>query len=424
MDRGIPLDSRGSGPTEFVPRRARLHDLLRSTGEETPSQRRLLARVSICFVLAGLVWSAAYFLLGVPLAGSIPFAYGVTSLVSLFIFQRTGNYAAFRTSQLLLILLLPFLLMIVLGGFVNSSAVILWSLVCPMGALVFSTPRAAIRWFLAFALLVTVSGALQPLLRAEQSLPASTVVIFFVLNIVTVSAIAFFMLYTFIIRLSIENAKSERLLLNVLPKEVAAILKDNQRTIAEHFDWATILFADMVGFTPLASALTPVQTVDLLNEVFSAFDVLAEKYGIEKIRTIGDSYMAAAGVPQPRVDHASAVARLALEFRDWVDHSRRDGRDLSFRIGINSGPVVAGVIGRKKFQYDLWGDAVNMASRMESQGAAGKIQITEATYELIKDDFVCEKRGVIAIKGKGEMTTWYLLADRQKNEEPAAPIPS
>ncbi len=388
-------------------------DALQTSDADSHSQQLLFATLSLWFILAGALWGVAYLFLGEPIAASIPLGYAFISLVSLFVFRHTHNYQFFRASQFLLILLLPFLLMIVLGGFINSSAVIIWSLICPLGALVFSGPRSAVRWFLGFAGLVALSGFLQPLVRTGNNLSPAVIVIFFVLNIVTVSGIAFFMLHYFILRLNAEHAKSERLLLNVLPKEIANILKDNDQTIAEHFDWASILFADMVGFTPLSAAMSPVEMVDLLNEVFTYFDSLAEKYGVEKIRTIGDSYMVAAGVPRPRPDHAQALAHMALDMCAYIDRLSDTHKGLSFRIGINSGPVVAGVIGRKKFQYDLWGDAVNTASRMESHGTAGKIQITQTTYELLKDEFVCEPRGTIPVKGKGEMATWYLLGHQK-----------
>jgi adenylate cyclase len=398
----------------FIARLSRI-DVLQAADGDSQSQQFLFSTLSLSFILAGALWGVAYLFLGEPIAASIPLGYAIVSLVSLVIFQRSHNYPFFRTSQFVLILFLPFLLMLVLGGFVNSSAVIIWSLLCPLGALVFSGPRSAVRWFLGFAGLVALSGLLQPLVHLGNNLSSTTVVIFFVLNIVTVSGIAFFMLHYFILRLNAEHAKSERLLLNVLPKEIARVLKDHDQTIAEHFAWASILFADMVGFTPLSAAMSPVEMVDLLNDVFTYFDSLAEKYGVEKIRTIGDSYMVAAGVPCPRADHAQALAHMALDMCAYVARLSETQKGLSFRIGINSGPVVAGVIGRKKFQYDLWGDAVNTASRMESHGTAGKIQISEATYDLLKDEFECEPRGTIPVKGKGEMATWYLLSNQKAN---------
>ncbi|HEY6368757.1 MAG TPA: adenylate/guanylate cyclase domain-containing protein, partial [Candidatus Binatia bacterium] len=205
--------------------------------------------------------------------------------------------------------------------------------------------------------------------------------------------------------------RSEALLLNILPKDIVSILKRESRTIADHFEGASILFADVVDFTPMSEKMSPTELVDLLNEIFSYFDNLVEKYDVEKIKTIGDCYMVASGVPRPRPDHAHVLARLALDMRQFVNQSKFGAHKISLRIGINSGPVVAGVIGRKKFIYDLWGDAVNTASRMESHGSNGTIQITRATYELIKGDFVCEPRGTVYVKGKGEMEAWHIYRD-------------
>ena len=207
-----------------------------------------------------------------------------------------------------------------------------------------------------------------------------------------------------------EQVKSENLLLNVLPKEIAPILKEDKGTIAERFDAVSILFADLVGFTPLSTEIAPEDMVDLLNEIFSYFDTLVEKFGLEKIRTIGDNYMIASGVPVPREDHAYALASQALEMREYLEAlPQQYGRKIMFRIGMNSGSVVGGVIGKQKFHYDVWGDAVNLASRMESQGVAGMIQVTNRTRELIKDQFIFEPRGEIDIKGKGLVKTWFLV---------------
>ena len=389
--------------------------------EELRLQKALLLGGSFMFILAGALWGLIYMAFGEWLAASIPMGYAIVSLCSVILFGWTRRYGLFRFSQLVLILLLPFLLMVALGGFINSSAVVLWSLICPFGALLFDEPRLAPRWFLAFVGLVVLSGALQPYVRLTNNLPHPLIILFFVLNISAVSGIAFTLLYSFVRQkdvafglLRLEQEKSDNLLLNILPREVAAVLKNGSRTIAEHYDGASVLFADMVGFTPLTAQMQPRELVDLLNHVFSYFDSLVDKYGLEKIRTIGDSYMVASGVPTPRQDHAQALAQMALDIRDYL---RRDPlcvtQNLDFRIGIDSGPVVAGVIGRKKFIYDLWGDVVNTASRMESHGTPGKIQITRSTYDLISDQFLCERRGMVPVKGKGDMETWYLLARRE-----------
>lgn len=210
-----------------------------------------------------------------------------------------------------------------------------------------------------------------------------------------------------------EQAKSERLLLNILPELIAQRLKDRDEPISDGFSEVTVLFADIVGFTPLSEHLPPQDVVALLNDIFSRFDELTEKHGLEKIKTIGDAYMAVSGLPVPNENHAEVVAETALDMVEELSHfNKRTGKSLDIRIGINSGPVVAGVIGKKKFIYDLWGDTVNTASRMESHGVAGKIQVTEATYNRLCEKYEFEERGVIRVKGKGEMQTFFLKGRR------------
>jgi len=210
-----------------------------------------------------------------------------------------------------------------------------------------------------------------------------------------------------------EQQKSEQLLLNILPEAIVTQLKQFQGSLAERFDEATVLFADIVNFTPLAAQCSPLELVNLLNQIFSAFDRLAEKYHLEKIKTIGDAYMVVGGVPVMHDNHAAAVADMALEMQTVIQDFRREGqRPLQLRIGINTGTVVAGVIGIKKFSYDLWGDTVNVASRMESQGTPGKIQVTEATHGKLASMFQFEPAHELEVKGKGRMKTYYLLARR------------
>jgi class 3 adenylate cyclase len=243
-----------------------------------------------------------------------------------------------------------------------------------------------------------------------------------------------------------EQEKSERLLLNILPQPVADRLKQSPEVIAERFEEVTVLFADIVGFTALSARISPEELVNLLNDIFSRFDGLADKYGLEKIKTIGDAYMAVAGLPMPRPDHAAAAAEMALEMLHEI--AAVANGQLQVRIGLHTGPVVAGVIGKKKFSYDLWGNTVNTASRMESHGLAGQIQVTQATYEALQPGcatpgppflpprggeeggdpregeeggrpgykFLCEPRGKIQVKGQGELTT-YLLIDKQIKRE-------
>jgi len=203
--------------------------------------------------------------------------------------------------------------------------------------------------------------------------------------------------------------QSDDLLHNILPDEIATRLKTDTSMIADDFPQASVLFADVVGFTPMSSTMTPPQLVGLLNSVFTKFDEFAEELGCEKIKTIGDEYMVAAGVPVPRPDHAEAIAELALRIRDHMANHDFEGRRLEMRIGIHSGPVVAGIIGTHKFCYDLWGDTVNTASRMESGGIPGQIQATPDMYELLQcNGYRFEPRGTIDVKGKGPMNTWLL----------------
>ncbi len=217
-------------------------------------------------------------------------------------------------------------------------------------------------------------------------------------------------------QLSKEQEKSERLLLNILPESIAEQLKQGHSNIADGFAEVTILFADIVNFTQLSERVSPTELLKFLNEIFTGFDRLTEQHGLEKIKTIGDAYMVVGGIPIPRSDHAEAVAEMALDMQQEVARfNAKHSTALSIRIGINTGPVVAGVIGTKKFIYDLWGDAVNTASRMESHGLPGYIQVTESTYERLRDKYLFKERGVIDVKGKGEMTTYLLTARKVQN---------
>ncbi|MBD1887471.1 adenylate/guanylate cyclase domain-containing protein [Microcoleus vaginatus] len=211
-----------------------------------------------------------------------------------------------------------------------------------------------------------------------------------------------------------EKEKSEQLLLNILPAEIAERLMRTNESPAEHFEEATILFADIVGFTSISARIEPLQLVAGLNQIFSAFDQLTEKYGLEKIKTIGDAYMVVGGLPASRPDHCEAIANMALDMKAYMENVKNIfGESLQIRIGINTGPVIAGVIGIKKFIYDLWGDAVNIASRMESHGKPGYIQVTDATYLKLQNKYLLEPRGTIEVKGRGEMMTYWLLGRRE-----------
>jgi guanylate cyclase len=365
---------------------------------------------------SSLVWGTLYLALGSPV-GYVPFLYFAVSLVGIAIFARTRDVAFLLRVELADILLAPTLPMAPLGGFLSSGGVGLWGILAPLGALVFGGVRDGVRWFAAFVVVFLGSGLAGEAWRGLPLTPAWFNTTMLALNVVVASVIVFTLLANFatqrgeaLAALRTEQDKAENLLLNILPRSIAEKLKADTQTIADQFDAASILFADVVDFTPLSERLSAAEVVGMLDHLFSHFDELADRHGLEKIKTIGDCYMVASGVPAPRSDHAEALAQMALEMREAMRSEDAVGHlGLELRIGINSGPVVAGVIGRKRFLYDLWGDAVNTASRMESSGTPGRIQVTRATYELLKDTFRFEHRGTVDVKGKGEMETWYLL---------------
>jgi class 3 adenylate cyclase len=358
------------------------------------------------------LWVGTYAALGLWVAAAIPFTYQLASAASIYTFGRTRRYRLFRISQLSMTLVFPFLLQWSLGGFGNSSVVCLWAFTSPLGALLFVGARDAIGWFVGFITLVAASAVIDPWLASRApDVPGGVVVTFFALNLLGVATTAYALLQYFVRQREREHARSERLLLNVLPEQVAARLKHQHGTVADAYLDVSVLFADIVGFTPLSDRLSATDLVALLDRVFARWDALAAQHGVEKIKTIGDAYMVAAGVPSPRADHADAIALLALEMGTALEHAGT-GLPLQVRIGIDSGPVVAGVIGRAKFSYDLWGDTVNTASRMESHADPGTIQVTERVHERLSHRFELRPRGKTEIKGKGPMTTYVLVGRR------------
>jgi len=207
-----------------------------------------------------------------------------------------------------------------------------------------------------------------------------------------------------------EHQRSEDLLHNILPSQIASRLKDGEKVIADGVSEASVLFADIVGFTTLSASMSPADLVVLLNDVFSRIDAVVDRHGLEKIKTIGDAYMVASGLPKPRGDHAQVLAEFALDVLQVLEGVQAgNGAGLQMRIGMHSGAVVAGVIGKRKFAYDLWGDTVNTAARMESHGVPGRIQISRATFERLGGAFELEARGSVDVKGKGPMETWFLV---------------
>jgi adenylate cyclase len=379
-----------------------------SDSTELALQKRLMVWLSVGLLPLTFLWGVAYAVAGASLSAAIPISYTIIAPINTAVFARTRNLAAYRFIQLSIFLLLPWLLMMSLGGFKNSSVVIIWAALSPLAALLLDDLQRSVFWILGFVSLLIVSAALQPYLVAID-LPGTFVTWLFVLNVGAVIAIAFALLHYFVMARNFFQERSEMLLLNILPKEISEALKIKRLPMASQYESTSILFADVVGFSSVAATMTALRLVELLNEVFQCFDDLVAKYDLEKIKTIGDCYMVAAGAPRACPDHAKRIVELALDMQAVAAKRRFGGRELALRIGVNSGPVVAGVIGHKKFIYDLWGDTVNMASRMESQGQSGAIQITRSTYQLIRDEFVCEAQGTIDVKGVGQTEIWHVL---------------
>jgi class 3 adenylate cyclase len=405
------LTSNASGGIRRLVERLAFLGVVPDDSDDIRVQKVTLTLAAITVTVLSVVWVGTYLALGLPASAAIPFAYQVVSVVTLVVFARTKDYRFFRFSQVVLIILLPFLLQWSLGGYAASSAVSLWALEGALGALFFYTAREAIPWFVAFVALTIVSGFAEPFLSQHAAaIPTPIVTAFFVLNIVGVSLTAYLLLQVAIRARDTALASSERLLLNVLPRTIAERLKRETGVIAESHDDVTVVFADVVDFTPFAERTAPERVVGVLDEIFSAFDLLAERLGLEKIKTVGDAYMVVAGLPEPRPDHAEAGADMALAMQGELGRlCTALDLDLQIRVGMQSGPVIAGVIGRRKFIYDLWGDTVNTASRMESSGLPGRIQVTETVYERLCAAYRFEERGEVEVKGKGRLRTYLLI---------------
>jgi guanylate cyclase len=369
--------------------------------------------VSIVISSLAFIWVITFFAVGRPLAASIPLVYQLASVGSLVVFARTKRFRLLRFHQLAMMSVFPFILQWSLGGYVQGSAVSLWSVTTP--ALAFMFGARAAPWFVSFATLTIASGVADDWLRDQvSSLGAGFITSFFVLNVLG-AGLSFFLGLQYFNRereraraaLAAEQEKSESLLLNILPEPIAERLKEGEQVIADAHE-VSVLFLDIVDFTATTAAMEPAAVVEALNEVFSDLDDLTDRFGLEKIKTLGDGYVAVAGAPVERRDHAEAVADFALAVRDEISGRPFGARALQLRIGIDTGQVVAAVIGKRKFSYDMWGDVVNTASRMESHGVPDRIQVTEHVFEALRDRYVFEDRGTIDVKGKGLMRTYFL----------------
>jgi adenylate cyclase len=382
-----------------------------------------------------MLWLVIYWAMGIRFSVTVPLCYLVISAGSLAHYLWSRNFALFRFIQVSLFLFVPFIMQWSIGSYVSSSGVMLWALLAPVSVMIFQGPRESMPWFFAYIVMTAASGFFDYYLGegAQQGVTMQSIAVFFSLNFAAMSTIVY-LLISFFIRqrdklqahvdnqhrlLQAEQDKSERLLLNILPGPIADRLKEQQTTIADGFADVTVMFADIINFTQLSEEMPPKFMVTMLNEVFSHYDGLAEKHGLEKIKTIGDAYMVAGGLDLhhrydaahgPAVDYSTAICELALDMRDYmVTQSGVKRSRLQIHVGIGTGPVVAGVIGMKKFIYDLWGDTVNIASRVTAEATAGMILLDATTYRRVRHYFEFEGPNTISVKGKGEVTVYRLL---------------
>ncbi|MFN2162939.1 MAG: adenylate/guanylate cyclase domain-containing protein, partial [Candidatus Promineifilaceae bacterium] len=296
------------------------------------------------------------------------------------------------------------------GGFQSGVEATFWMILGPISAALVAGVRGSIMVIILYIVVVFTAVYLEPFARSVA--PELSLNIRMQLatgNMLMMGLFAFAAVLYLMREVERYRQRADDLLLNILPGSIASRLKESPETIADGYSEVSVLFADIVDFTTLSSGADPVEIVNLLNDIFSSFDDLAAKHGLEKIKTIGDAYMVAAGIPEPRPDHAEAITEFALDMLDVVEnYAGFHGEPIRLRVGINTGPIVAGVIGRQKFIYDLWGDAVNVASRMESNGLANQIQVTEAVKEKLDYRYRFQERDPIYIKGKGMMVTYLL----------------
>jgi len=379
--------------------------------------------------LATMIWVAIYSTLGPRFSVNLPLFLQLLLAGNMLFYIKSRNFEFFRTTQLAVFLFWPFVAQWAAGTILSSSGVVLWALLGPIGAILCIGVRQSVAWFIAWVVLTALSAAADwyladTAISLDANVPIRTTVIFFALNFVAVATIIFLLLRMSIEekrkmqtgleeahrQIQIEQERSEKLLLNILPGPIADRLKNSEKTIADGFVDVTVMFADIVNFTQVAANMSPSQVFAMLNRIFSAFDDLAEHYGLEKIKTIGDAYMVAGGLNRNLRDYSAAIADLAIAMREIL---QRDfvvnASHLEVRIGIGTGPIVAGVLGKKKFIYDLWGDTVNIASRITSEGMPGTIQCDTKTYEHLAACFDFQEPQTIYLKGKGNMTVYRLI---------------
>jgi class 3 adenylate cyclase len=398
----------------------------------------MLMLTTAFMMCAAALWLAVYWSMGYQYSTAIPLIFQALSVVTITLWWKLRRLYTFAIIQLGLILFTPFAMQWSIGNFVNASGVSLWGLMAPVGAVTVLGTRQSVPWFFGWLFMTVMAGVFDYLLSgsAPSRIDLQTVAVFFVLNFAAISVMIYSLLWYFASEkqklrhqvdaqheeIRIEKDRSERLLLNILPAAIAERLKRNEVNIAQGHADVTVMFADIVGFTRMTEELSPVETVKILNDVFSIFDDIADKNRVEKIKTIGDAYMACAGLDTgAHIHYADAVASMALEMIQKVDeYRRRTGERVQIRIGIGTGPVVAGVIGKKKFIYDMWGDTVNVAFRLAADAPPETVQVDLTTHRRLHNRFRFDPVQEMEIKGKGRMQVFQLTAPLDRTSASAA----
>jgi guanylate cyclase len=403
-------------PDRFATRRiATLAHRLVSIADEPDDDDdvRLRKRVG---VVVGYVHVVLPFILplmtqGEPLSWVVALTMPLVSALNLAALARTHRFEPYVLVLIVMVMTLPVVVEMGLGGLQGSSAAILFAFLGPVYAILALGPRRATIWFVVFAVGLAVVILLDPLVSSRVTPhPYEERLLFYWLNLVVPLGLTFILLRYTDLRRREEKERAEEILTNAIPVAIATRLKRGERRIAEAYPEATVLFSDLAGFTGWARTTEPDEVVAALDALFSRFDRLAAETGVEKIKTIGDAYMAVAGVPRPRVDHADAAVALGLGMLGAVEEARRERRlPLALRIGLASGSVVGGVIGERRLLFDLWGDTVNLAKRMESSGIAGRLHLAASTRDRLNDRFLLEERAPAEVKGMGRMTTYLLV---------------
>ncbi len=379
--------------------------------DDVRSEKASIFLVAAACSFFGLVWAATYYAtFGASLTAALPLIFSLIVGPALAVSHISRNHHIAIYAQIICIIYVTTFIQWSIGDLFDSGFVMAWAFLGPLIALMFFTIRQAAVWQGLFLLNIVISVVFNSFFVTHgQTVTQGERLVFFVMNLGIASTVVFGFAAYFVRSALAEKQKADRLLRNILPEKIARTLKSRDGVIAEEFENVSVLFADIVDYTAFSRDKKPSEVVSKLNDIFQEFDQLADRHGLEKIKTIGDAYMVVGGLPERSDHHEPAIARMALEMMDVAQRVRRtDGERFSLRIGIHSGPVVAGVIGSRKFAYDLWGDTVNVASRLESNGVPGRIQVSDALYNRLRQEFIFESRGSVELKGKGAVPVHVL----------------